>query len=70
MNFGQVIEYNREIFFFKNYAENESGELVSELFLFFEKPIYEVKASYLNVNFNIFRYSSTLQTIKTNCVKL
>ena len=54
MNFGQVIEYNREIFFFKNYAENESGELVSELFLFFEKPIYEVKASYLNVNFNIF----------------
>ena len=53
MNFGQVIEYNREIFFFKNYAENESEELVSELFLFFEKPIYEVKASYLNVNFNI-----------------
>ena len=39
MNFGQVIEYNRGIFFLKNYAENELGELVSELFLFFEKPV-------------------------------
>ena len=33
----------REIFFFKNYAENESGRLVTDLFLFFKKAYYEVK---------------------------
>ena len=37
MKVGQSIEYNTEIFFFKNYAENETGRLVPELFLFFEK---------------------------------
>ena len=34
---GQSIEYNTEIFFFKNYAENETGRLIPDLFLFFEK---------------------------------
>ena len=33
--FGQLIEYNKEIFFFKNYAENEVEKLVPQLFLFF-----------------------------------
>ena len=37
MKVGQSIEYNTEIFFFKNYAENETGRLVPDLFLFFEK---------------------------------
>ena len=37
MKVGQSIEYNTEIFLFKNYAENETGRLVPELFLFFEK---------------------------------
>ena len=37
MKVGQSIEYNPEIFLFKNYAENETGRLVPELFLFFEK---------------------------------
>ena len=36
MKFGQLIEYNKRIFF-KNYAENEAWRLVSNLFLFFEK---------------------------------
>ena len=36
MKFGQLIEYNRNIFF-ENYAENEAGRLVSDLFLFSEK---------------------------------
>ena len=40
MKFGQLIEYPREIFFFKNYAENEAGKLVSDRFLFFEKALH------------------------------
>ena len=35
MKLGQLIEYNKIIFFFKNYAENEAGKLVPDLFLFF-----------------------------------
>ena len=36
--FGQLIEYiSREIFFFKNYAENEAKRLVPDLFLFLKK---------------------------------
>ena len=43
MNFCQLIEYNtREIFFFKNYAENEVVKLVPDFFLFFRKASYEV----------------------------
>ena len=30
MKFGQLIEYPREIFFFKNYAENEAEKLVPD----------------------------------------
>ena len=37
MKVGQSVEYNTEIFFFKNYAENETGRLVPDLFLFFQK---------------------------------
>ena len=37
MKFGQLIEYIREIFLFKNYAENEAGRLVPILFSLFEK---------------------------------
>ena len=43
------------MFFFKNHAANEAGRLVPDLFLFFEKAIYEVKASDLQLSFNIFR---------------
>ena len=32
----------REIFFFKNHAENEAGRLVPDLFLFFKIVLYEV----------------------------
>ena len=36
MKFGQLIEYNkRNVFFFKNHAENEAGRLVPDLYLFF-----------------------------------
>ena len=37
MKFGQSIEYNKRNIFFKNYAENEAGRLVPDLFLFSEK---------------------------------
>ena len=37
MRLGQLIEYNKRIFFFKNYAENEEERLVTDLFLFFKK---------------------------------
>ena len=42
MKFGQLIENKipREIFFFKNYAENEAGKLVPDRFLFFFKALY------------------------------
>ena len=37
MKLGQLIEYNKRNIFLKNYAENEAGRLVPDLFLFFEK---------------------------------
>ena len=41
------------IFLFKNYAENEAERLVPDHFLFFKKALYEVKASGLQLHFNI-----------------
>ena len=43
------------MFFFKHHAENEVGRLVPDLFLLFEKALYEVKASGLQLSFDIFR---------------
>ena len=40
MKFGQLINITREIFFFKNHAENEEGKLVPDQFLFFTKALY------------------------------
>ena len=42
------------MFFFENYAENEAGKLVSDLFLFLGKTLNGVKASGLELSFNIF----------------
>ena len=58
------------MFFFENYPENEAGRLVAELFLFFKYAEYEVKASGLQLSFNIFCWSSTQDSIKTNFLKL
>ena len=33
---GQLIDYNKRNISFKNYAENEAGSLVPDLFLFFK----------------------------------
>ena len=73
MKFGQLIEYNyiEEIYFLKNYVQNEAGELVPDFFLFFEKALYEVKASGLHLIASIYFESPLLeQTIKINCIKL
>ena len=59
MKFGQLIEFKKETFFFKNHAENEAGRLVTDLFLYFKKALYDVKSSGLQLNTNIFRLSST-----------
>ena len=55
MKFCQLIEYNKRNIFLKNYAENEAGRLVPDLFLFFQKAEYEVKTSGLQFSFIIFR---------------
>ena len=45
----------KEIFLFKNYAENEAGKLVSDIFLFYKYAEHELKASDLQLSFNVFR---------------
>ena len=37
MKFGQLVEHNNRNFFFRNYAENEAGRLLADLFLIFKK---------------------------------
>ena len=59
MKFVHLIEYKEKIFFFKNHGENESGRLVPDLFLFFKKALYEVKANGLQLSFNMFRKPSS-----------
>ena len=70
MKFVQLIEYPREIFFFKNYAENKAGELVPVCFLFFKKALHQVKASGLQLDFTTFRQPSNQHKIETNYLKL
>ena len=54
MKFGQVIECNKIIFFFKNNAKNKSWRLDLDLLLFLKKGLYEVKVSGLKLSLNIF----------------
>ena len=53
VKFDQLIEYNMRNIFFKNHAKIE-GRLVSDLFLFFEKALHEVKTSGHQLSFSIF----------------
>ena len=56
MKIGQSIEYlTRKISFFKNFAKNEGGRLVQDIFLFSKKALNKIKASGLQLNFNIFQ---------------
>ena len=49
------MRYNKGYTFSKNHAENEIGRLDLVHFLFLKKVLYGVKASGLQLNFNIFR---------------
>ena len=49
IKFGQVIEYNN-----RNIFVQKSGRLVPDLNFFFKKALYEIKASGLQISFNIF----------------
>ena len=55
MKIGQVIEHNKRNIFFKNYSGTDARRLVLDPFLFFKKALHEVKASGLQLNFNIPR---------------
>ena len=39
----------------ENHSENEAGKLDPDLFLFFKKALYEMKASDVQLRFNIFQ---------------
>ena len=53
--FGQSVEYNKGNIFLQKLCGNEAGRLVPDLFLFFEKTLYEVKAGGLQLSFDMFR---------------
>ena len=53
MKYGQLVEYNEKIFFFKNHADNETGSLVSDQIFFLKKVLFEVKARGQHLSFNI-----------------
>ena len=55
IEFVQLIEYNKRLIFFKNHAENEAGRIVPDLSLFFKRVLYEIKASGLQLSFNIYQ---------------
>ena len=54
------------MFFFKNHTQNEAGRIVPDLFLFFKKALYEVKAQSLQLSFNV----SIASNLKYNKSKL
>ena len=70
MKFGQLIEYKERNIFLECHAENETGRLIRDPFLFFKKAFYEVKATGLPLVSIYFDSSRLGHTIKTNYVKL
>ena len=50
MKFGQLVEYNQRNIFIQKYAQNETGRLVPDLFLVFQKALYQVKTSGLQLS--------------------
>ena len=70
MKSSQVIEYHKRNIFLQKSGKNEAGKLAPDFFLFSKKALYEIKASCLQLSFNIFRQSSTWLTIKTNRKKI
>ena len=52
--FGQLMKYNVINIFLQKYAENMVGRLVLDLFLFFKKALYKLKAINQHFGLNIF----------------
>ena len=69
MKFGLLTVYNMINIFFKNQAEQEAERLVPELFFFFKRVLYEVKASGQQLNFNISWKSCTWKHNKNKSCK-
>ena len=70
LKFGQLIKYNKRNIFLRHSYRNLGRKTSSKHFLFFKEALYEVKASDLQLSFDIFRQPSTWHTTKTNCIKL
>ena len=69
MKIGQVIEHNNKNNFSK-ITQKMRQETSFQTSFYLIKPLHEVKASGLQLSFNILRQSSPLHAIKTNCIKL
>ena len=54
IKFAQLTGYNERNIFFQKSCRNETGRLVTDLFLFFKKALCKVKASGQQLSFNIF----------------
>ena len=55
MKFDHLTDHNmRNIFFFKNHAQNEVERLVLDPFLCFKKAVYKVNANGQNIKFKTF----------------
>ena len=59
IEYKNVIEYKKKIIALQNHEENDAGSLVPDLFLFFNRPFYEVNADDLQLSFNGFQKHST-----------
>ena len=53
MKFGQLIEYKKGFFLWKNYVENKTERLARDFFVF-KNSLYELKAIDQHISFNIF----------------
>ena len=69
MKFVQLIDYKKENVFLQKYSKRSREASSRPLFVSL-KSFYKVKASGLQLSFNIFRYPSIWHAIKANCIKL
>ena len=53
MKFGQLVEYHTRIISLQKPYKRRGRETISDLFLYFKKALYEVKAGSLRFSFSI-----------------
>ena len=71
LNLVRLYNITRQAFCFKNHAENKAGRLgILYLFLFLKKLCMSKTLKVCQLGFNLFQYSWTCHTIKTNRIKL